>query len=646
MTKIKKIKLDIAKIVGTPGASSWSQIHTFTPEDPQKLALRGRLLAVISLKSVEAGIEAVALGREILARLHEEYFGNLEGGILKRLKGSLGKIHQEWPKVEIAAGAVFSSEKASTLSADVLYLAILGKGKAVLKRGNQLQTILEGAGEDQIETGSGFVQAGDTFLIGSESFFEIVGEGVLKASLGAGTPQEMGETIAPIVLGRSDLLQAAAVIASLSFEQTEEELIPFAAEEGIRQEEPPPLKKPLFNRISAGMSFLISKVKFPKRRESSFYLRGEGKNNKAVLSIAIILILLFLGSLILGNVKKKKAEREDKIRALFSQAESLYNGAKQEMELDSESARVTLQEAKNLLEEAQKLNPKSTQDVDYLLEEVKKFLTKTDKDIELGELPVFFDLGLIVSGAKASGIALLGNQLAVLDSEKNTIYLIDLEKKSSLSIQNESLAKVVSIFSSEEEVFVFTDEGIFQSDFETKKLNLIVKIKEPFSEIISGSFFNGNFYLLDKKEKMIWQYLRAENGFSGPLAWAEKETFAQMEPISMAVDGSIWVLGEEGKIYQLLRGRKSSFALKGFKEEQSKNFNLFFTSQTASDLFFVNGEEKKMVVFSKDGQFKIQYLWEGKLEQPDFLVASEIIKKAILVQDNLIFTIPLSDTLQ
>ncbi|HNP89391.1 MAG TPA: hypothetical protein PKI75_02045, partial [Candidatus Woesebacteria bacterium] len=100
---MEKIKLEIAKIVGTPGSSSWAQIHTFTPEEKEKLNLRGELLAVIGLRSVEAGMETVALGREILSRLHEEYFGNLEGGALPRLKSSLEKIHEEWPEVEIVS---------------------------------------------------------------------------------------------------------------------------------------------------------------------------------------------------------------------------------------------------------------------------------------------------------------------------------------------------------------------------------------------------------------------------------------------------------------------------------------------------------------------------------------------------------------
>lgn len=97
----------IAKVVGTPTNGFWSQVHTFSPEDPVKKEKRGDLLAVLVLSGVPEGIEAVAAGREVLARLHEEYYGHLEGSPFERLKESLAKISQESPEAEIVAAVVF-----------------------------------------------------------------------------------------------------------------------------------------------------------------------------------------------------------------------------------------------------------------------------------------------------------------------------------------------------------------------------------------------------------------------------------------------------------------------------------------------------------------------------------------------------------
>ena len=92
---MREILLETAKIVGTATESSWSQVHTFFPADIEKQERRGRLLAVLSLRGLKEGLEAVAAGREIIARLHEEYYGNLTGSAFSRLKTAVKKVAAE-----------------------------------------------------------------------------------------------------------------------------------------------------------------------------------------------------------------------------------------------------------------------------------------------------------------------------------------------------------------------------------------------------------------------------------------------------------------------------------------------------------------------------------------------------------------------
>jgi hypothetical protein len=86
-----------SKLTGIPGPSGWVQVHEYLPKDEEKLKLRGHLFAVIATsgKGVSGpdlrfresqgsekgprpggGVESVAAGRELLTRLHEEYFGS------------------------------------------------------------------------------------------------------------------------------------------------------------------------------------------------------------------------------------------------------------------------------------------------------------------------------------------------------------------------------------------------------------------------------------------------------------------------------------------------------------------------------------------------------------------------------------------
>ena len=644
---MEKIKLEIAKIVGTPGSSSWAQIHTFTPEEKEKLNLRGELLAVIGLRSVEAGMETVALGREILSRLHEEYFGNLEGGALPRLKSSLEKIHEEWPEVEIVSGVLFSSAKAESLGARVLYLAILGKGRVVVKRDNLLNQVLKGSAEDKIETASGLVYPGDIFLLGTESFFEIVSPGVLRASLNLSEPQAMVEAIAPLVLSRTDLNQAAAVINLLVKEKEEE--IAFEEPEKLPEGEAPAGKISIKDRFAnLGQKIFLSKFR-PRfgqirlgKKEPSFYVKNEKeKGSRLIFSVAVILIILFLSSLFLGFNKRKQAEKENRIREYYSRAEILYNQAKEAVDLDNEAAVNYLKEAEGLLAEAKKIKPGQFEDLDHLSQEINNLAVKAGREKDLGELPVFFDLQLIVPEAKADGIALLPEKIAALNKEKNSVYFVDLEKKSTITVTDEKLKSSEVIFSSAKEVFVLTAQGLWQIDYENKKVNSVFGSDQDLQNIIGGATFAGNFYFLDQERKNIWQYGKTETGFSGPKRWAAEDAFEGKSLISFAVDGSIWVFSDKG-IEKFIRGQSDNFSLKGIKPEKIAGFNLFFSGETNNYLYFVNSLEKKVLLFSKDGQLKAQYLWQGKLDQPKFLAVSAEDKKVYFGQDNLIFTFPVA----
>ena len=63
-----------AKVTAAPGTSGWTQVHEFTPDDPGLLRARGRLFAVLATNGTEGGIDTISSGRELIGRLHAEYY--------------------------------------------------------------------------------------------------------------------------------------------------------------------------------------------------------------------------------------------------------------------------------------------------------------------------------------------------------------------------------------------------------------------------------------------------------------------------------------------------------------------------------------------------------------------------------------------
>ena len=87
--------LRFAKIVGTPTEKSGSWVHAFSPSDEEKLSQRGHLLAVIGLDNFVGEGELAIVGREIISRLHEEYYGELTNQPFVQLKSAVNKVAQE-----------------------------------------------------------------------------------------------------------------------------------------------------------------------------------------------------------------------------------------------------------------------------------------------------------------------------------------------------------------------------------------------------------------------------------------------------------------------------------------------------------------------------------------------------------------------
>ena len=93
---MNKFALDFAKIVGTPTENNGAWVHIFPPQklevvqlDSEKLAKRGQLFVVVGLKNFTGSGEMMVLGKEIISRLQEEYYGDLTASAFDQLKKAI-----------------------------------------------------------------------------------------------------------------------------------------------------------------------------------------------------------------------------------------------------------------------------------------------------------------------------------------------------------------------------------------------------------------------------------------------------------------------------------------------------------------------------------------------------------------------------
>jgi len=639
---MKNFLLETAKIVGTASRKAWSQVHTFSPTEKEKLARRGQFLAVISLSELAEGVETVAAGKEMIARLHEEYYGQLEKRAVDQLKEALEKVLEETKaeaKVEI---------EAAVLLGETIYFAVAGQGRVLMRRGEKIAHVLTGK-EKIVEIANGQITDGDFFLFGSQSFFSLLKKETIETALLASSPEAIAELITPQIHGRGEDGRAAAVVLGLELEKTVEP-VNEARDTGVEKRRiisgqewsgwASAIKEKLFwgrklvTPLSQRLLFKIEK----RLKRQAIYLAGEGKREKkpqkTLMTVAVILTVLLVVSVILGIYQQNRHRSGGGANQILRQAQAKKEEGEGLIELNPIRARQLLLEARDLLDD---IEPEEVdQSVLNFQTELDSLLAQVMREHEV-EPKVYYDLVIIKDGAKGDDWAVSGGELVIFDREKKALYNLDItDKKSAILVGGDDLADGRQVAAFMPKISLLTERGIWEYDKETKRQKLVIEKDEGWGEILDLGAFGGNLYLLDKKGE-IWKYPAMETGYGSYRLWLEGDKPDFSDAVAMAIDGSVWVLKENGTILKFTQGGRDSFTLSGL-DKPLNNPTAFFTDDDQENLYVLDKGNSRVLVINKSGEYHSQYRWQG-LGEVTQLMASEEAKKILLLSGNKVYEI-------
>lgn len=576
----------------------------------------------------------MATGREILSRLHEEYYGETETKIFDQLSRAVNKIDEEFTLPERNLEIV-----TCVIAEDLAYLAVKGKGKILLKRGTSFQTLIKGS-EISVETASGYIKDGDLILLGTSLLFEVLPEGRMRAALANGTPEEVIEAIAPKILGQKKMARASSLVVLIGKEAKKETIEPL--ETKPEKTSPPP-------KIQPGLSFksklkdLLAKIpmKLPKG-VSRVYIRQrerEIKQKKMILTVAIILIILLGASVFLGSRQRGMNQKKQRFEDLYLQIELALEEGEALKELNPVKAKETLLQAQALLADLEKLEVEEER-LAVIKNRLEQTVSQVVKEHELSEVPVFFDLSLVRDQGRGEKMALYRDYGVILDPQGERLFGFNLVQKSidvlagGDDLEGASLATIYS-----ERAYVLTEKGILEIKTDTKRTNLVIEKDEEWEKIIGLGAFGSNLYLIDKNG-MIWRYPGTESGFGSKQEWFGSGVSPDLsEVISTGIDGSIWLLEEEGRILKFTRGAPDAFGYSGLDKDLDKP-QAIYNDDEIENLYLLDRGNARILVLAKSGEYRGQYLWSG-IGQATDLVVSEAEKKILLLVNDKVYEIKL-----
>lgn len=623
------MQASIAKIVGLPSSGSWAQIHSFAAQEKEKQESHGELIAVIVLKNVSGALSAVEIGREVLARLHEEYFGREEGTVLDRISAALKKISKEFSSLE-------PEITASVLWKDYVYLCGLGGGAVFLYREGKLAKLL---GREQEETVcvSGKVLAGDVFLSGTEGISLVLKNSEVLKSLSEGaSSQELADVIAPLVHKTGQAGVAAAVVGITEAEErVEEEILSIDAQKGGKKRTG--MGKDLFvGRVGRRLQKFIFTLA-AKLPEKGVYVKKPGSGRRTAVSVGVILILLFSASIFFGIRQKGLKQYMSSYKDRLLQAESFYSDSILQKDVNLPASRELFVKSEGLVKELEREGVK-----DKRLDSLKQKLVN-ERGLILGIIEakpaVFYDLALLRSGVSATELVLYEETLAVLDSGESRILSVSTDGKQAAAVSGKEKlgnTKAVTLYSGR--YFSFSEKGVVESDLRGAG-KVVISPDQELGEVSKMAAFGGNLYLFSISGE-IWRYPTVEGGFGTKQRWLGKGVAPESaQGVDAAIDGSIWVLSKEGKIAKFTRGAPDNFRIMGM-DGQFNNPTALYTNENLDSLFVLDRENRRVVEIGKDGAYRKQYLLEEIGKARDMAVSKKA-RKIFLLIGTKILEIPL-----
>lgn len=591
----------LGKVIGEPDNLGWTQIYEFKPQDELLLKIRGQVWAIISINS-HSGNDQVFSGREIISRLHEEYFGKRQVDALPALKRSIEVVSEEFSdtgKLEITAICLID---------EIVYLIASGGARIFLLREGNLVPLLENGSE--VISASGTPKDKDLFVLGTQHFFEIVKPGIIKGSIEGKSLNEAVEAIAPTIHFQEKEGNLGGLF--LNFEKKDLE----------------PNQKVDLQSVTYKFEKFLNKHKNLKLYVKEDQLDEVSHKKKLISSVGILLLLILSVSIFFGIKQKRLNDYKTSYEKELLSAQHELEEAEALFTLNQDRSRELFESAQN------KILSLSNQEIeDPKLTLLEDKISKNQGKI-LGEYKtmeeIFVDLSLLSNGFKADEISSFENNLYVVDKVGKKIVKVAFDTKRSEVIAGPSqIEEVQKITAYSDRVFFLNSKGLFElgegkvidADWEGNVL--------PFA-------YASNIYILDKGNSKIFRYSSIEGGFGTKKEWLAPGVSVDLSNSSqILIDGSIWILTQNSKILKFTLGNPQNFTIKSAAEIQS--IKAIYTNEDLEYFYVLEPANKKVVILTKEGEYKAQYTSDIISETRGFVV-SESQKKIILMTNDKLFS--------
>ena len=564
-----KPRLAFAKLVATPTQTSWAQAYN-----------AGNLFVCLSLTKIEPQAESSdeadsttslhAVGKEIFNILESEFFTLTEKNA-RTIKKAITE------SVKHAPETVSANLCLAVFKEDVLYVFIYGAGKVILKREGKVGILLDKTGEgEEVFSVSGYLKDKDTVILETRQFTKDISEDTLRSAFELILPSDIAEALSPQIHKSDDGDQAAIIIAYHGFSSPaeNEESLPEETSEEQDQDDAVESDDLLAVNKSPEPEFVPARRSkrgsfMPKFHLPHIALPHLTHRRKISLSVAIILAVLLTTSVFMTQGKQKNEKTQQLFVSIYEPAKKSYDEGKSIQSLNDELARKDFLKAEKILKDG-----------------LSKFETESSEKKRLEEL-----LTSVQSELEGSGSENM-TKIKEVTSEESSLLGISKTTKNALAIGQSDAA-----------VYFITPGTIESVDKSTDKKTTVIKNEKDWEAPVAIIPYQGNLYVLDQK-KGVLKYTASGDGFSKGAYFKEAPDLSKA--VSMSVDGSVWILFQDGTIFKYTKGVSDGLKVSGLDKPLQKPTSIF-TDLDTENVYVLDAGNSRIIKLSKTGAFQSQY---------------------------------------
>lgn len=369
--------------------------------------------------------------------------------------------------------------------------------------------------------------------------------------------------------------------------------------------------------------------------------------NKHLLVVFAVVAIVLVWNVISTNYQNNQEEENNKFEKysnVLSQAENKISGVESMVIYgDFEEAREILADAKGSVIEVKNEYEKLGDEANVLLEKIQIQLDRVDLVNRIDSPKIAIDLSQTDGLKDAGGIMKVDKKYYIFDlSDNNSLYQADFEnsKAGYISAEGEDNIgrfKLSTAMTKTEEIIFLTDLNkiaVFSTDKEELNSREI-KLSNGVSSAKDMASYSSYLYLLKPDSNQIYKHTRSASGFGEGEIWIKDAGADIKNAVSLAIDGSIYILKSDGSVDKYLRGVKDS---SGFSIDKLgdliSNPTKIYTRSDLNYLYVVEPRKNRVILFDKiDGKLVKQYTSESFSGLKNIVVDNEEKKMYVLSGD-------------